>query len=134
MFLGIEWLEKGEYTMVIANEAVERVEWKRARVSQKRQVTIPQKLYEQAGIKDEVEFGIKGNNIIIRPVRENTANDNFSDLILADLIQEGYKDQELLQKFRERQAELHGAVKSLIAESGEAARNFKSGDDDADEL
>lgn len=32
---------KGEYTMVIANEAVERVGWKCVRVSQKRQVTIP---------------------------------------------------------------------------------------------
>ncbi|MEE4565943.1 AbrB/MazE/SpoVT family DNA-binding domain-containing protein [Paenibacillus polymyxa] len=120
--------------MAIANEAVERVEWKRARVSQKRQVTIPQKLYEQAGIKDEVEFGIKGNNIIIRPLREHVANDYFSDLILADLIQEGYKDQELLQKFREKQAEFHGAVKTLIAESEEAARNVKSGDDETDEL
>lgn len=120
--------------MVIANEAVERVEWKRARVSQKRQVTIPQKLYEQAGIKDEVEFGIKGNHIIIRPIREHVANDYFSDLILADLIEEGYKDQELLQKFREKQAELHGAVKTLIAESEEAARNYQTGDDETDEL
>lgn len=32
-----------------------------ARVSQKRQVTIPQKLYEQAGIKDEVEFCLQGS-------------------------------------------------------------------------
>ncbi|WP_197260196.1 AbrB/MazE/SpoVT family DNA-binding domain-containing protein [Paenibacillus dendritiformis] len=45
--------------MAISNEAVERMEWKRARVSQKRQVTIPQKFYEQAGIKDEVEFCLK---------------------------------------------------------------------------
>lgn len=36
------------------------MEWKRARVSQKRQVTIPLKFFEQAGIKDEVELCIKG--------------------------------------------------------------------------
>ncbi|QCT01012.1 hypothetical protein E6C60_0287 [Paenibacillus algicola] len=32
---------------------------------------------------------------------------------------------ELLTKFRERQAALRGAVKSLISESKEAAREFK---------
>ncbi|MDP4096170.1 AbrB/MazE/SpoVT family DNA-binding domain-containing protein [Paenibacillus sp. P96] len=110
------------------------MEWKRARVSQKRQVTIPQKLFEQAGIKDEVEFGIKGRNIIMRPVRENIGNDYFGDLILADLIQEGYKEQELLTKFRERQAELHGAVKTLIAESVQTARDYNGTDDETDEL
>jgi bifunctional DNA-binding transcriptional regulator/antitoxin component of YhaV-PrlF toxin-antitoxin module len=115
--------------MAIANEAVTRMEWKRARVSQKRQVTIPQKLFEEAGIKDEVEFGIKGNNIIIRPVRENAGNDYFGDLILADLLKEGYAGDELLAKFRERQSELHAAVKNLIAESGEAARNFNGVDE-----
>jgi bifunctional DNA-binding transcriptional regulator/antitoxin component of YhaV-PrlF toxin-antitoxin module len=115
--------------MAIANEAVSRMEWKRARVSQKRQVTIPQKLFEEAGIKDEVEFGIKGNHIIIRPVRENAGNDYFADLILADLIHEGFTGTELLAKFREKQSEFHGAVKKLIAESGEAARNFNGVDE-----
>jgi bifunctional DNA-binding transcriptional regulator/antitoxin component of YhaV-PrlF toxin-antitoxin module len=115
--------------MAIAKEAVERVEWKRARVSRQRQVTIPQKFFEEAGIKDEVEFGLRGNNIIIRPVRENAGNDYFSDLILADLLKEGYSGDELLAKFREKQSELHAAVKNLIAESGEAASNFNGVDE-----
>lgn len=119
--------------MAIRNEAVERMEWRRARVSQKRQVTIPQRLFEQAGIKDEVEFGIKGNNIIIRPVRENIGSDYFADLILADLIKEGFTGDQLLVKFREKQSQLHTAVKNLIAESGEAARNF-NGEDETEEL
>ncbi|MFK7694985.1 AbrB/MazE/SpoVT family DNA-binding domain-containing protein [Paenibacillus sp. HJGM_3] len=119
--------------MVIANEAVGQMEWKRARVSQKRQVTIPQKLFEQAGIKDEVEFSIKGNNIIMRPVRENVGNDYFADLILADLIKEGLTGDELLKKFREKQSEFHSAIKNLIAESGEVARNYKSKDNDETE-
>lgn len=121
--------------MAIAREAVTHVEWRRARVSKQRQVTIPQKFFEQAGIKDEVEFGIKGNNIILRPVRENVGNDHFADLILADLIAEGYPKDELLEKFRERQADLRHAVKDLIAEAGEAARNVKgTGDDQIKEL
>lgn len=73
------------------------MEWQRARVSQKPQVTIPQRLFEQAGVKDEVEFGIKVNNIIC-PVRENIGSD------LADLIKEGLTDDQLQVKFREKQA------------------------------
>lgn len=69
-------------------EAMQAMEWKRARVSQKRQVTIPLKLFEQLGIKDEVEFALKGNTILMRPVRENPGSDHFADLILADLIQQ----------------------------------------------
>ena len=60
------------------------MEWKRARVSPKRQVTIPQKLFERAGITDEVEFGIKDSYIIIRPARAVTPDD-FSDLILEEV-------------------------------------------------
>jgi bifunctional DNA-binding transcriptional regulator/antitoxin component of YhaV-PrlF toxin-antitoxin module len=115
--------------VAIANKDVGHVEWKRARVSRQRQVTIPQKFFEEAGIKDEVEFGLRGNNIIIRPVRENAGNDYFSDLILADLLKEGYSGDALLAKFREKQNELHAAVKNLIAESGEAARNFNGVDE-----
>lgn len=121
--------------MAIENEAVSPMEWKRARVSQKRQVTIPQKLFEQAGIKDEVEFSIKGGNIIMRPVRETRGNDYFADLILADLIKEGYTGERLLEQFREKQNEYHFAIKNLIAESGEVARNFRgTGNEETEEL
>ncbi len=121
--------------MAIINVAVEHVEeWKRARVSQKRQVTIPLRFFEQAGIKDEVEFAIKGNYIIMRPVHD-VGNDYFADLILADLIHEGYSGDELLRVFRERQAQLHGAIKDLIAESGEVARTFTgTGDEKTEEI
>lgn len=120
--------------MAIATEAVIRM-WKRGRVSPKRQVTIPQKLFEQAGIKEEVEFGIKGNHIIIRPVREHVGNDYFADLILADLIQDGFTGEQLLNKFREKQNEFHTAIKNLLAESVETARNFRrAGNDETEEL
>lgn len=116
------------------DKAVDRVEWKRARVSPKRQVTIPQRLFEQAGIKDEVEFSIKGNYIIMRPVHDVGA-DYFADLILEDLINEGYSGEQLLGKFRERQVQLRITVKDLLAESTEVARTFTStGDDKTEEL
>lgn len=121
--------------MVITHKAVEHVEWKRARVSSKRQVTIPQKFFEEAGIEDEVEFGLRGNNIIIRPVRVNKGGDQFADLILADLIKEGCPVDQLVEKLRERQAEIQNAAKNLIEEAQEAARNtLDTGDDQLQKL
>lgn len=121
--------------MLNENVGVKYVEeWKRARVSQKRQVTIPLRFFEQAGIKDEVEFTIKGNYIMMRPVH-NVGNDYFSDLILADLIHEGYSGEELLRVFRERQEQLRGAIKGLITESSEVARSYSgTGDDQTEEI
>lgn len=109
--------------------------WKRARVSSKRQVTIPQKLYEQAGIKDEVEFSIQDNQIILRPIREPNENEQFADLILADLIEQGLTGQELLSTFRQKQKELRGAVAHLIKDSEKAAKYFdKNATDETHEL
>lgn len=41
------------------------------RLTSKGQVTIPQKIREQAGLKayDEVEFEFKNNHIVLRPAR-----------------------------------------------------------------
>lgn len=86
-------------------------------------VTIP--LYEQLDIKDEVEFALKDIMIVIRPVREYPGNDYFADLILADLIQQGFQGNELLAKFREKQRAVRGAVQHFITESGKVARFFK---------
>ncbi|QCT02827.1 hypothetical protein E6C60_2112 [Paenibacillus algicola] len=60
-------------------------------------------------------------------------SDHFSDMILADLIQEGYEGKELLGKFREKQTALRGAVQHLITESGDAARQYKK-DSQTEEL
>lgn len=109
--------------------------WKRARVSSKRQVTIPQKLYEQVGIKDEVEFSIQNNQIVLRPIREPNENEQFADLILADLIDQGLTGQELLATFRQKQKELRGAVTNLIKDSEKAAKHFdKNATDETHEL
>ncbi|KIL36326.1 hypothetical protein SD71_08700 [Cohnella kolymensis] len=121
--------------MAVAHEAVKHVEWKRARVSKQRQVTIPLKFFEQAGIKDEVEIGLQGQSIVMRPVRDNVGSDHFADLILQDLIAEGFSGMELLEKFRERQADIRHAARGLLAEAQEAARNHKgTGDDQMKEL
>lgn len=121
--------------MAVASEAVRHVEWRRARVSKQRQVTIPRKFFEQAGIKDEVEIGLQGPNIVIRPIRESAGSDRFAEFILADLIAEGCPQDEMLEKFRERQAEIRHAAVDLLSEARKSARNFKgTGDDQIKEL
>ncbi|MEJ8305903.1 AbrB/MazE/SpoVT family DNA-binding domain-containing protein [Saccharibacillus sacchari] len=118
--------------MSINRQAMITAEWKRGRVSGKRQITIPQKFFEQLQIKDEVEFSVQDNVIIIRPVREQTGSDQFADLILADLIHEGYAGDELLAKFREKQAQMPKAVQRIIADSKQAALDHKK--DQTEEL
>ncbi|WP_146259588.1 hypothetical protein [Paenibacillus dendritiformis] len=71
---------------------------------------------------------------MIRPVCEHTGHDSFADLILEDLIKEGFSGDQLLTKFRERQAELHVAIKHVIAESGEAARKCRADKDETEDL
>ncbi len=119
--------------MAMDHKDVLAMEWKRGRVSGKRQITIPQKFFEQVGIQNEVEFSVKDQYILIRPVKELTNSDQYSDLILADLIKEGYQGDELLAKFREKQTALRSAVQHLIHESHKAAQQ-RSNDDQTQEL
>ncbi|WP_082967208.1 AbrB/MazE/SpoVT family DNA-binding domain-containing protein [Paenibacillus oryzae] len=119
--------------MVMDHKDVLAMEWKRGRVSGKRQITIPQKFFEQVGIQNEVEFSVKDQYILIRPVKEHTNSDQYADLILADLIKEGYQGDELLAKFREKQTGLREAVQHLIHESHKAAQQ-RDNDDQTQEL
>lgn len=59
---------------------------------------------------------MKDNSIIIRPVID-TSQDNFADLILEDLIKEGYKGEKLLQEFKKRKNEMKYAIEELKDEA-----------------
>ena len=78
---------------------------KRISVSSKRQITIPLEFCNALKIENEVECMMKDNSIIIRPIVD-TSQDNFADLILEDLIKEGYKGQKLLEEFKKRKTEI----------------------------
>ncbi|WCR25814.1 hypothetical protein L3476_21330 [Paenibacillus thiaminolyticus] len=71
---------------------------------------------------------------MMRPVCEHTGHYSFVDLILEDLIKEGLSGDDVLTKFRERQAELHIAIENGIAESREAARNCRADNDETEDL
>ena len=93
---------------------------KRVRVSEKRQFTIPKAFYDALDLSSgEVEclYNEETNEIIIRKVR--TSFEDFSELILEDLFAQGYRDEELIQKFKEVRANIRPTVESMITDAAE---------------
>lgn len=90
-------------------------------ISVKRQLTIPQKYYEELGFNNEAECIVKDGGIFIRPV--HTENNYFSEEILADLIEQGLSGQELLAEFKESVKKVRPAVQKLINEADELAKS-----------
>jgi len=97
------------------------VDRKIIRVSDKRQITIPQKFYEELGFKRDAICYIDGDAIVIRPV--SRAGREFSEFILADLLTEGYEGEALLDEFIRRQGQVRPAVEAMIGEAEQAARD-----------
>ena len=62
------------------NSSVER---KIISISSKRQITIPQKYFDALGFDNEAECVLKGDSIIIRPLRQSCSGE-FDEQILAD--------------------------------------------------
>lgn len=93
--------------------------YKRISVSQKRQITIPVDFFNAIGIGAQVECHLRGNALVIRPVREESGA--FDDEILADLIARGFSGSELLAKFKETRRQVRPAVERLLDEAVRAA-------------
>jgi len=58
-------------------------------ISSKNQITIPKKVMEYLGFTKEAKIKVSKGSLIVTPVKENEDME-FSDLILEDLIKEGY--------------------------------------------
>ena len=97
-----------------------KVDKKIVSISSKRQITIPQKFFSMLGFADEAECIVRGNELVIRPARQN-AGGEFAEQILAELIAQGLSGEELLKQFKTKQAKVRPAVEALIAEAEEAA-------------
>ena len=89
-------------------------------ISSKRQITIPQKFFAMLGFSDKAECIVRGNELVIRPARQN-AGGEFAEQILAELIAQGLSGEELLKQFKAKQAKVRPAVEAMIAEAEEAA-------------
>lgn len=84
-------------------------------ISSKNQITIPKKLMEFLGFDKEARIKTDGNSLIITPLKED--NFNFSDLILEDLINEGYEGKDLLNEFKKRNSNVRPAINKMIEEA-----------------
>lgn len=96
------------------------MEKKTISITGKRQITIPQKFFESLGFGKEAECVLRNNEIIIRPAKENTGGE-FPEQILADLINQGYSGNELLNQFKISQKKVRPAVEHMLADASSAA-------------
>jgi hypothetical protein len=92
-------------------------------VSIKRQLTIPQKYFEELGFDNEAECILQEGGLLIRPVR--VTGGEFGEQILSDLIAQGYEGQDLLEKFREYSKAVRPAVLKMIEDADEYAKSGK---------
>jgi len=96
------------------------MEMKKVSISAKRQITIPQKFFAMLGFDTEAECMVRGNELVIRPVKTN-AGGEFAEQVLADLISQGYSGTELLDRFKKAQKEVRPAVEAMMMEAGRVA-------------
>ena len=94
---------------------------KRVAISSKRQITIPLKFFRMMGFDKEAECIVRGNELVIRPVKENSGGE-FAEQILADLILKGYSGNELLIEFKRAQKEVRPAVEKMLRDADLTAR------------
>ena len=92
---------------------------KTIKISEKRQITIPQKYYEELGFTNEAECLMRGNEIVLRPVK-TVSGGEFAEQILADLIAKGSSNDELLAAFGA--ADIDSALAARNADNLPAAR------------
>ena len=103
-----------------------RMERKTIRISSKRQVTIPQRYFERLGFREEAECILRGDELVIRPVRAQSCGE-FSEQILAELIAQGYSGEQLLEQFKAEQKKVRPAVERMIKEADALAASGQSG-------
>ncbi len=107
---------------VLTWEQGDMVNRKTVSISQKRQITIPKKFFTKLGFGEEAECFVRGNELIIRPVKPYYDGE-FAEQILADLISQGYEGEALLEKFKETQRMVRTAEQALLTDASKAAWN-----------
>ena len=94
---------------------------KKISISSKRQITIPQKFFSMLGFDTEAECILRGNELVIRPVKTDSSGE-FDEFILADLISQGYTGNELLEAFKAERKKIRPAVEKMLEEAERVAR------------
>lgn len=94
---------------------------KRIAVSPKRQITLPLAFVKELGIEYEADCVLEHNAIKILPVFNDAGT--FDEIILAELISEGYSGQQLLTRFKEKRNKIRPAVEKLLDIAEKAAED-----------
>ena len=105
------------HAVLRGNAVMER---KKVSISAKRQITIPQKFFTMLGFDDEAECILRGNELVIRPVKESSGGE-FAEQILTDLVNRGLSGDELIKAFKAEQKKVRPAVEETLAEAKNAA-------------
>ncbi|NCB47586.1 AbrB/MazE/SpoVT family DNA-binding domain-containing protein [bacterium] len=101
------------------NEAITkgiRMDSKRISITSKRQITIPQKFFSMLGFGSDAECVVRGNELIIRPIKEQSGGE-FSEQILSELIAKGLTGDILLSEFKKAQKAVRPAVEEMITDA-----------------
>ncbi len=92
------------------------IETKEVSISSKRQLTIPMKYYTMLGFGQSAECYVRGDELVIRPIKRNTGGE-FAEQILEDLVGQGYSGQELIRRFKEMQTAVRPAVDAMMEDA-----------------
>lgn len=88
-------------------------------VSQKRQITLPLRFFQDLGLGDQVECSLEDGAIVIRPLSQDSGE--FSVEILKDLVAQGLSGDELTEKFAEQIKQVKSAIGRLLKEADKIA-------------
>lgn len=106
---------------------------KKVAVSSKRQIAIPKEFFDAIGIEKEIIMELNDGVIQIKPVRTHT--DDFSEEILADVLEEGFTGNDILKEFQRRKNMIRPAISQMVKEALESEPTSLDdlfGDDDED--
>lgn len=99
-------------SIALSKRNMKDMESKIIKISSKKQITIPQAFFEKIGFSEHAECILRDNELVVRPLRVDT--DDYSDLILADLIEQGYSGEQLLNEFRKLKGKMRVAAQHML--------------------
>lgn len=100
---------------------MQALEKKRISITSERQLTIPKNFYKLLGFENEAICTLVDGALIIEPA-SHVPTGEFDDLILTDLIEEGYEGKNLLAEFKVRRSKIRPAIEKLIHEADNVSR------------
>lgn len=109
-------------------EAVAHEESQVVKISSKRQITIPAKLYREMGFKDYAALRWTKDGLLIQPLKVED-DDDLTESILRYLIEQGYEGEELIEQYKIVKPQMVSLARKVDeAEAGIAAGRVQPAD------